>query len=410
MASSHKLKDPNGDPNLSSQDKSINVRLPNQGIDSNSNETIPSDYVDQIVKHYEEAGDSYIKAIDKITSFKPEIKYDFDDIILIPKAQTNIRSRREVNPYYKNELTKNMVDRLPLFTAPMDSVVDLKSMRYFKDAKINVVLPRTEVYKEHAMQFNSFGLSDRLNGYSEETGLNFILLDVANGHMSLILEWCNKVKKEYPHVKIMAGNIANPKTYKIYCDSGVIDYARVGIGNGNGCLTTQQTGIGYPMASLIIECNAIKRTHKNKVKIVADGGMKKYSDIIKALALGADYVMVGSIFSKALESAAPNYWGKLKIGRGLSKIMYEAGLNIHKEFRGMSTKAAQKAMGNNVLKTSEGVIRKYKVEYELNQWSNNFEDYLRSTMSYCNANSLQNFIGQVDYSIISNNAFNRFNK
>ncbi len=78
MASSHKLKDPNGDPNLSPQDKSVNVRLPNQGIDSPSNETVPSDYetkstvpsdyVDQIVKHYEEAGESYIKAIDKITS------------------------------------------------------------------------------------------------------------------------------------------------------------------------------------------------------------------------------------------------------------------------------------------------------------------------------------------------------
>jgi len=208
----------------------------------------------------------------------------------------------------------------------------------------------------------------------------------------------------------MAGNIANPETYKIYCESGVIDFARVGIGNGNGCLTTQQTGIGYPMASLIIECNKIKETYNNPVKIVADGGMKKYSDIIKALALGADYVMVGSIFSKALESAAPNYWGGLKLNHEIGKILYELGFNIHKEFRGMSTKQAQKAMGNTVLKTSEGVVRKYKVEYELHQWIENFESYLRSAMSYSGARTLEEFIGNVEYKVISNNAFNRFNK
>jgi hypothetical protein len=55
-------------------------------------------------------------------------------------------------------------------------------------------------------------------------------------------------------------------------------------------------------------------------------------------------------------------------------------------------------------------VRKYKVEYKLSKWLENFEDYLRSNMSYCNANSLQNFIGKVDYNIISTNALNRFNK
>ena len=164
------------------------------------------------------------------------------------------------------------------------------------------------------------------------------------------------------------------------------------------------------MASLIAECCEIKIHHANPVKIVADGGMKDYRDIIMALALGADYVMIGSIFAKSIESAAPNYWGNIKVGRALGEIIYENGFNIHKEFRGMSTKQAQKALGNKVIKTSEGVVRKLKVEYTLQQWTTNFEDYLRSAMSYCNTSTLANFIGQVDTVFISSNALNRFKK
>jgi IMP dehydrogenase/GMP reductase len=337
-----------------------------------------------------------------------EVKLDFDDILIIPKDQSTIRSRySDINPYYSN---KDIGTHLPLFTAPMDSVVDMKNAHIFQKNKIGVVFPRTEKSGVLYSTFTSYGLNDD----PQLTGHKFILLDVANGHMNSVIQWCVNVKRKYPSVKIMAGNIANPKTYKIYCDSGVIDYARVGIGNGNGCLTTQQTGVGYPMASLIRECYEIKqeiiRTGGNIVEIVADGGMKKPADIIKALALGADYVMIGSLFSKALESAAPLYWKGIKLNSSLGKKMIKFGFNVKKQFRGMSTKGAQKALGNKILKTSEGVTRYYNVEYTLSQWVENFESYLRSTMSYSNANSLGNFIGKADIAQVSQNAFNRFTK
>lgn len=421
MASSHKLKDPNGDPLLSPQDKSIDLKLPNQVVDGRDvkmQQHLPQEQPktntdsDHLVTHVHQG----ITHIPKVEHNKVPaagalvgnvIKYDFDDVLIIPKSQTYLNSRyNDVNPYYKNEITTGSF--LPLMTAPMDSVVDHHNAVLFQKNKINVVLPRTVNKKGVlASAFNSYGLKD--NPINPEM-CPLILLDVANGHMSSVMDWCIRLKKEYPNIKIMAGNIANPQTYYGYCSSGVIDYARIGIGNGNGCLTTQQTGVGYPMASLIAECYQIKIRHKNPIKIVADGGMKDYADIIKALALGADYVMIGSIFSKALESSAPNYWGFLPIGKNLAETMYKSGFKIRKEFRGMSTKQAQKALGNTNIKTSEGVVRKYNIEYTLEQWVSNFEHYLRSSMSYNNAPNLSNFIGKGDYTIISNNALNRFKK
>jgi len=234
--------------------------------------------------------------------------------------------------------------------------------------------------------------------------------------MKDIITFAKKAKTIYSKennkskLTIMAGNVASPEMYEQYCMSDAIDYVRLGIGNGNACLTTQQTGIGYPMASLIIECNKIKNKFVNPTKIVADGGMKKYADIIKALALGADYVMIGSLFNKALESASPNYWYNFKLPNILAEYLYENGYNIHKEFYGMSTKKAQKEMGNTNIKTSEGVVRKQKVEYTIYQWKDNFESYLRSAMSYTYSHNLSEFIGLVEYVQITENSFLRYNK
>jgi len=179
----------------------------------------------------------------------------------------------------------------------------------------------------------------------------------------------------------------------------------------HNCSTTVHTGVGYPMASLINECYLESLSLDKPAKIVADGGMQNYSDVIKALALGADYVMIGSLFNKAIESCGDNYlFGKFKVGQSLAKFAYEHKIPVHKKFRGMSTKEVQKKWGKEVLTTSEGVIRFRKVEYKLNTWVENFEAYLRSAMSYTNATNLQEFIGCVETIKITNNAYNRFKK
>ena len=138
--------------------------------------------------------------------------------------------------------------------------------------------------------------------------------------------------------------------------------------------------------------------------------MKDYSDVIKALGLGADYVMLGSLLNKALESSGQNYLYNIKISPMFAEQCFDLGLPVKKQFYGMSTKLAQKKMGKTEFKTSEGVVRYRKVEYKLYDWIENFEHYLRSAMSYSNARTLDEFIGQVDYRFITENAFNRFKK
>lgn len=179
----------------------------------------------------------------------------------------------------------------------------------------------------------------------------------------------------------------------------------------HNCSTTMHTGVGFPMGSLIQECYMASTALNNPAKIVADGGMQNYSDIIKALALGADYVMIGNIFNKAMESSGDNYlFKKIKISKSLANFLYGYNITIYKKFRGMSTKEVQKKWGKVDLTSSEGVVRFRKVEYTLKQWVDNFEDYLRSAMSYSNAKTLNDFVNNTNTIRISNNAYNRYKK
>ena len=241
----------------------------------------------------------------------------------------------------------------------------------------------------------------------------YALIDVANGHMADLLNSCRTAKSKHQNsLQLMVGNVANPDTFYHYCLAGA-DYVRIGIGNGGGCLTTVQTGVGYPMASLIYECNKIKKRNKHlDCKIVADGGFKTYADIIKALALGADYVMLGSMFNKSLESCGETTKEDEHIDQysEFAKECFNSNIPLYKVFRGMSTKEVQKSLGKDNLKTSEGVVRRHKVEYTLEGWVDNFTSYLRSAMSYTDKKILPRFIGGVVTNVISQNSFKRFDK
>ena len=344
-------------------------------------------------------------------------KFDLDDILIQPEIITNITSRSDVKIWDKN-------GNLPLFVSPMDTVVDDDNEELYHQLGLNVCLPRG-MEPGNNESFKSLSLIEFKNEYIDNNDQvinsnnhqNKILIDIANGHMSDLFDVVEKFKKSSvgKNVELIIGNIANPDTYRLFCNLGKYgpDYIRLGIGNGSGCLTTQQLGVGYPMGSLISECSYIKEQYDHPPKIIADGGMKKYADIIKSLALGADYVMLGSLLAKSLESCGSFFednLGKSEISKEQAKILFDHNRNVFKNFRGMSTKEVQKKWGKTDLKTSEGVSRIYRIEYTLEGFVSNFEDYLRSAMSYTNCDELNVFIGGPLYNLITQNAHNRFNK
>lgn len=347
--------------------------------------------------------------------------YDFDDFLIEPASLSPINSRKEINA----KTIFGGSETLPIMTAPMDTVISQDNFHLFKNQGIIPVLPRIPNPNKEWVDYSyflSYSLQDfeRLFLREKVTVPNgnriYALIDVANGHMLDLYEAAKKAKIMYAEqMFLMVGNVANPKTFLEYCKIEV-DAVRIGIGNGNGCLTTVQTGVGYPMASLIKKCYDLR---PNQTLIIADGGFKKYSDVIKALALGADFVMLGSILNKCLESAGETHkkrnstlggWDLINQYSQEAKEMFDAEIEMTKVFRGMSTKEVQKSWGKESLTTSEGVVRRNKVEYTIEGWVKNFQDYLKSAMSYCGKKELHQFIGGAQMNLISNNSFRRFDK
>jgi IMP dehydrogenase/GMP reductase len=339
-----------------------------------------------------------------------ETQYTYKDVTIVPAITSHIDHREECNPFYENGM-------LPLFTAPMDTVVNMANFGKFIENRINAIIPRTEplnARQKYALNglWTAFSLNefetifcDENNKHTYENKIR-VLMDVANGHMNKILELSNKAKEIYgDDIIIMAGNIANPEAYLEYAKAG-IDYIRCGIGSGFGCLSTSNTGVHWPMASLIDEIKKLKEkveywykqsgnSYKSVPKIIADGGIRGFADIIKALALGADYVMIGSVFAKMLESAA---------------IKEEKDGEVFATFYGMASREGQIALNGKKTKTSEGLSKKIKVEYTMQGWVENFTDYLRSSMSYTGNFTLDDFINKTNLIVNSKNAVDVVNK
>jgi IMP dehydrogenase/GMP reductase len=354
------------------------------------------------------------------------LKFDFDDMLIQPAVTSTINSRKTVS-------VTDQYGMLPLFTAPMDTVTDASHLDVFRKHRICPLVPRTQTTNyslENCITVDSWvALSldqvEKLFGQATLIGKDGkvrICIDIANGHMKRLTDAVGRIKKLHgDRVLLMVGNVANPGTFFELSEAGA-DYVRVGVGNGSGCSTSVHTGIGYPLASLIHDIHQGKLVREGSfANVVADGGIKKYADVIKALALGADYVMCGGLFNKALESAGNTFSANKKFegytvpGDQVDQYSEEVGTAFrmgsvfYKKFRGMSTKEVQAHLGNEV-RSSEGVTRMIQVEYTIAGWVENFTDYLSSAMSYTDSRDLASFIGKPHWNLITQNSLNRFNK
>jgi hypothetical protein len=352
-------------------------------------------------------------------------KFDFYDIALVPSVLSKIESRSEIK----------LPPLLPLIASPMNSVLSIKKDDRFHEEfllsllrQMMVCIPRNYEYciynelSKHSSlnksMFKSISLQEfKLLETDFDTFDNLvhdsecILVDIANGHIWKLLDLSKIFIKKFKGRKLMIGNIANPHTYNEFAKIGV-HYCRIGIGGGSVCTTSANASVHYPMASLIHECNQIRIANAHKCKIVADGGFRNFADIIKGLALGADYIMLGGILNKCLDSDSyPYLWKKIKItNMSFAKWLYDNKFPLYKRHVGMSTKEIQKIWGNNRLKTSEGIAKWNKVEYTFDGWIENFIDYLKSTMSYLNCVDFEDLKEKANIVFITENSFRRFHK
>ena len=155
-----------------------------------------------------------------------------------------------------------------------------------------------------------------------ESGVDLLVVDTAHGHSKKVLNTIKELSRFSNSVDILGGNVATPDGTKALIDSGA-DVVKIGIGPGSICTTRMIAGVGLPQLSAIIECSKIAK--KNKIPIIADGGIKYSGDIAKAIAAGANGVMVGSLFAGTDE--AP---GEVFLYQGRS----------YKSYRGMGSLGA----------------------------------------------------------------------
>lgn len=152
-----------------------------------------------------------------------------------------------------------------------------------------------------------------------EAGCDVIVVDTAHGHSQGVIEMVKSVRKAFPNIKIVAGNIATADAVKDLANVGA-DCVKVGIGPGSICTTRIIAGIGVPQLSAIYHCASEAKKHN--IKVIADGGIRNSGDIVKALAVGADCVMLGSLFAGTDESP-----GEI--------VVYDNA--TYKEYRGMGS-------------------------------------------------------------------------
>lgn len=207
----------------------------------------------------------------------------------------------------------------------------------------------------------------------------------------------------------------------------------------HNCTTSPRTGVHCGQASLIDECNQIKHEYNGYCcpKIVADGGIKDFGDVVKALALGADYVMIGSVFARTIESSGekevvlpPFYYdeeerfpfnpddytnmeyddkaGTWSLTNKNGSVYRHCDINV--KFFGMASGDGQRSMNGEKTKNSEGVTKILKVNFSIRKWVNIMTSCLKSAMSYCNSYTLEDFIGKQTLVVLSQNEINSLNK
>ncbi len=263
----------------------------------------------------------------------------FDDVALVPQF-SNVPSRTE--PDLSTWLTKDIKIEMPLVPANMDSVMGPVLAEVIIANGGMPIFHRFTDLGEQIRWIQRFGDKTFVScGLNESSKLFSILdhgpagvcIDVAHGHSDRMFRMIDLLKKQYPNLQIIAGNVCTPLAYHELASHGA-DAIKVGVGPGAACTTRTVTGFGVPQFTAIQQC--AEMAEKMRVPIIADGGIRRSDDVVKALAAGASTVMVGKLFALTKEGAS----AKAIHDANHSYGDHESGTLVAK-YRGQASKAFQ---------------------------------------------------------------------
>ncbi len=305
------------------------------------------------------------------TDFSKKIKdaMTCENLITAPEG-TTLMDAQEI-------LRKHKIEKLPI----VDKENHLKGLITIKDIEKAVQYPNSaRDSKGRLLAGAAIGVTtDALERVKAvvEAGVDVIVLDSAHGHSKNIINKVKEIKAEYPDLPIIVGNIATGEAAEALIEAGA-DCLKVGIGPGSICTTRVIAGIGAPQITAIYDVSQVAKKHG--IPVIADGGIKYSGDITKAIAAGADVVMMGSLFAGCEESP-----GEFEIYQG----------RRFKVYRGMGSLAAmEKGSKDRYFQTGskklvpEGVEGRVPYKGPLSETVFQLLGGLRSGMGYCGTKTI----------------------
>ena len=313
----------------------------------------------------------------------------FDDVLLLPQYSEVLPAQTKLD----TNISKNISLKLPFMSAAMDTVTESKMAISIAKAggmgvihrnlEMSLQAKEVEIVKKKYKVAAAIGTSNNdINRakYLLDSGVDLIVIDTAHGHSKKVLGMLEKVKKISSKKTICVGNIATAEAAKRIYNAGA-DILKVGIGPGSICTTRMIAGIGVPQLTAIMQ---VKSAMKNKkIKIISDGGIKFSGDIIKALAAGADCVMMGSMLAGTEESP-----GKKFKYRGMFYKTYRGMGSIGAMSSGSSDRYFQKNFKDKTKYIPEGVEGRVKFKGNVSHILHQLQGGLRSSMGYIGAKNL----------------------
>lgn len=310
----------------------------------------------------------------------------FDDVIMVPR-HSEITSRKD--PSLKTQITKNYALDIPVVTANMDTITEVEMActlaklgglgilhRFMSsEDQVRMVKKIQKFQKDNGLPelvAASIGVKEDGQKRAEllaDAGVQILTVDIAHGDSVMMLDTLEYVKKTFPHIDVIAGNVATPDGVQRMIDRGA-DAVKVGIGPGSMCTTRIITGHGVPQLTAVALC--VQQAIKSGIPVIADGGIKTSGDIVKALSAGATTIMAGSLVSGTLETP-----GEVKGGM--------------KEYRGMASKAAQVSWRGELPKgmAAEGVDVRIPCKGSAVDVINELTGGLRSGMTYLGVDNIK---------------------